>query len=212
LVTNKPDNEIKKSENIIADSVALVNNSEVFRRSVVRKHAESSTSEGFGLVFYDNYMEGVDTIRLIIPNPKIVFRQSETDSLEKQTGFIQVNELNKDTVAQLPVVVSSKPKTVLRPNCKSVANNNDFFKLRKNMAAEETDEGMVDEAKKYFRNKCFSTEQIKNLSALFLTSAGKYQFFDAAYFHVTDQDQFPDLQSEIRDDYYLRRFKALIGE
>ena len=80
------------------------------------------------------------------------------------------------------------------------------------MAARESDEAMVDEAKKSFKSKCYSTEQIRYLSSLFLTSAGKYQFFDAAYMHVSDQEQFPKLRSEIKDEYYLRRFKALIGE
>ena len=80
------------------------------------------------------------------------------------------------------------------------------------MASENTDEGMIAEAKKYFKSKCFTTEQVKNLSALFLTSAGKYQFFDAAYLHVSDQKNFSSLESEIKDDYYLKRFKALIGE
>jgi hypothetical protein len=80
------------------------------------------------------------------------------------------------------------------------------------MAARATDEAMVDEARKSFKSRCFTTEQIRNLSALFLTSAGKYQFFDAAFMHVSDPEQFASLQSDIKDDYYLRRFKALIGE
>ena len=80
------------------------------------------------------------------------------------------------------------------------------------MAAKTSDDGMVSEAKKLFKNKCFTTDQIKNLGSLFLTSAGKYQFFDAAYLHVTDRDQFASLQSEITDAYYLKRFKALVGE
>ena len=46
---------------------------------------------------------------------------------------------------------------------------------------------MVDEAKKYFKTKCFTTEQVRNLGSLFLSSAGKYLFYDAAYFHVTDR-------------------------
>jgi len=70
----------------------------------------------------------------------------------------------------------------------------------------------VASAKKTFKTKCFTTEQIKNLGALFLTSSGKYQFFDAAYLHVTDPENFSSLESEIKDDYYLKRFKALIGE
>jgi hypothetical protein len=30
--------------------------------------------------------------------------------------------------------------------------------------------------------------------------------------HVSNQEQFGALQSEIKDEYYLRRFKALIRE
>ena len=80
------------------------------------------------------------------------------------------------------------------------------------MAGKLTDELMVDEAKKLFKKQCFTTEQIRNLSALFLTSAGKYQFFDAAFTSVSDKNNFPSLESEIKDAYYLKRFKALVGE
>lgn len=185
---------------------------ESYKRSVVKKYSESSTSEGFGLVFYDGYDEGTDTIRLLIPNPKFIIKQNEPDSVVEQKQFIQPDELKADTSFQKTIVVTNNPKAPIKSNCRSQASENDFFKLRKNMATKPTDEGMVDEAKKVFKNKCFSTEQIKNLSALFLTSAGKYQFFDAAYLHVTDQDQFPSLQTEIKDDYYIKRFKAMIGE
>jgi hypothetical protein len=80
------------------------------------------------------------------------------------------------------------------------------------MASKTNDETMIDEAKKYFRYGCFSTGQIKNLSVLFLTASGKYQFFDAAHRHISDLDEFSTLQSELKDEYYLKRFKALIGE
>ncbi|HWI91748.1 MAG TPA: DUF4476 domain-containing protein [Flavisolibacter sp.] len=196
------------------DTVATVKTEPeaVFKRSRIRKHSESSTSEGFGLVYYDNYAGGSDTIRLIIPNPPIIFKQQDQDSSSVQKDFIHVDELKKDTVQQIPIVVAVKNNSPVKSECKSVASNNDFFKLRKNMASENTDEGMVSEAKKFFKSKCFTIEQIKNLSALFLTSAGKYQFFDAAYLHVSDQENFSSLQSEIKDDYYLKRFRALAGE
>jgi hypothetical protein len=64
-------------------------------------------------------------------------------------------------------------------------------------------------SKKYFRKACFSTEQIRNLSGLFLTASGKYQFFDAAYPYVSDQDQYAALQTEINDSYYTDRFKGV---
>src|SRR5215203_1440371 len=184
----------------------------MFKRSDVKKYSESSTSEGFGLVFYDIYDGGKDTISLLIPNPPVVINQTtENDSSELKKNSVSMPEL-KDTVLQAPIVVAVKTDSPVKVLCKTVASDNDFLKLRKNMAAENTDEAMVAAAKKMFKSKCFTTEQIKYLGALFLTSSGKYQFFDASYLHVSDQENFSSLESEIKDDYYLKRFKALVGE
>ena len=215
----------------VTDGIAVVQQPEEYKKSTIKKYSESSTSEGFGLVFFDNYGESVDTVRLIIPNPKVAF--SDNAALQKDDKVFL--DMKKDSVPQaVPkevdaatvakkespanteiektdagqnTSVTGKPQTT----CTDQATDNDFFKLRKNMAAKETDEAMVDEAKRFFKSKCYTTGQIKYLSALFLTSAGKYQFFDAAYMHVSDQEKFASLQSEIKDDYYLKRFKALIG-
>ena len=195
----------------------------VFTRSNVVKHSESSTSEGFGLTFFDNYSEGIDTIKLVIPNPKYQLKLS--DESQDSKGFLDIQPKTSDSQTKKEIKSKVATDTVqvakhndqaiikrVRPTCEHKADNNDFLKLRRYMAAKENDETMITEAKKYFRNKCFTTEQIKNLSALFLTAAGKYEFFDAAYQHVSDQESYGGLQSEIKDDYYSRRFKALIGE
>ena len=78
------------------------------------------------------------------------------------------------------------------------------------MAGENSDENMIKIAKKYFRSQCFSTEQIKNLSFLFLNDEGKYQFFDAAYAFTSDSSQYHNLQAQLKDPYYVNRFKAMI--
>lgn len=78
------------------------------------------------------------------------------------------------------------------------------------MAAQKTDENMIVVAKKSFINKCFSTEQISNLSVLFLKDDGKYNFFDAAYPHVSDTGKFDNLVSRLSDEYYITRFKAML--
>ncbi len=115
----------------------------------------------------------------------------------------------KDTVALKPVVVETKPVTH-RNVCKETATDKDFLALRKKMAAETDDDDMVDEARKYFKNKCFTTQQMKNLSALFLDDLGKYKFFDLAYIFVSDIENFPSLQSELKNEYYISRFKAML--
>ena len=103
-----------------------------------------------------------------------------------------------------------KTETAEIKKCQTVANNDDFLKLRRKMAARTNDDGMLDEAKKYFKSKCFATEQIKNLSTMFLSNAGKYNFFSAAYNYTTDVENFSSLQSELKDEYYISQFKAML--
>ncbi len=95
-------------------------------------------------------------------------------------------------------------------DCKDFATDNDFLKLRKKMAAENNTDEMIAAAKKYFKSKCFTTEQIKNLSFLFLNDEGKYRFFDAAYPFTSDSSQYSALQEQLKDEYYINRFKAMI--
>ena len=192
--------------------------------SGVLRYAESSTGEGFLLSFID--LSSNDTIRLVIPNPRFKLVEDALPK-EEESLFLEIErkDLVKDSVenagrinssGEVEVRVTEKNdienKEINKGNhCRRVAGEKDFLKLRKNMAGQNSDEAMVDEARKVFKSRCFTTEQVKHLSGLFLTSAGKYLFFDAAYLHVTDRDAFPQLETEIRDDYYLRRFKALIG-
>lgn len=78
------------------------------------------------------------------------------------------------------------------------------------MASEDDKENMIKMAKKYFKSKCFSTAQIKDLSYLFLTDEGKYMFFDIAYPHTSDSDQYSSLESQLKDPYYRSRFEAMV--
>jgi hypothetical protein len=102
------------------------------------------------------------------------------------------------------------PGLIINSDCKTNASDDDFFKLRKKMAAEKNDEAMVKLAKKVFKTRCFSTDQVKNLSSLFLKDEGRYNFFDAAYPFVSDSAVFPSLESQLSDPYYITRFKAMI--
>jgi hypothetical protein len=119
---------------------------------------------------------------------------------------------NNAAEASKPVVTTPPAKSTLAFNsdCKANASDDDFLKIRKKMAAETTDEGMVDAAKKFFRTKCYSVEQIKNLSLLFLSDAGKYSFFDASYAHIYDPQNFASLESQLKEEYFVNRFKAMI--
>ncbi len=161
--------------------------------SKVLKKAESSTSEGFGLTFVDQYVDGKkDTIKIFIP---------------EQKENMVMNAPAKDS----PAIGSAVVRKVALRSCTSVATENDFLKLRKRMAALSNDEAMINESKKSFKGKCFMSEQVRNLGALFLKEPGKFQFFEAAYPFVVDGDKFVELMGEFKDPYFVHRFKNLVG-
>ena len=174
-----------------------------YKRSTVTKRSESSNSEGFGLTFIDVLPTGNrDTIQIVIPNPAN-FAGKSNDSPAGQRKFLNVTSDAKDVSL---IGTSSANKK----NCLSIASENDFLKLRKKMAAQRTEEGMISESKKVFKSKCFTTEQVKNLGNLFLNEAGKFQFYETAYPFNSDQDNFASLQVEFKDAYFIHRFKQMV--
>lgn len=105
-----------------------------------------------------------------------------------------------------------KKAVILNSDCKAAATEDDFMKLRKKMVAEDNDDDMVNAARKVFKTKCFTVEQIKNLSVLFLKDDGRYKFFDAAYPFVSDSYNFINLQKLLTEEYYINRFKAMVRQ
>lgn len=100
-------------------------------------------------------------------------------------------------------------KMTVSGNCKSVAGEDDFLRLRRDMASMDNDDKMIDAAQKAFRNKCYTTAQVKYISSMFLSNAGKYHFFEAAKQHIADPENFGSLQSELKDQYYVDKFNTL---
>ena len=196
--------ELRRQDSIEKAKTQVITEDE-YKRSIVKLKSESSTTAGIGLVFLDMLSDQVtDTIRVLIP-PDIK-KTTPVTSNQEQKKFLDippVDSANKETAA----------KTAIKSNnCKAVANEDDFFKLRKKMAAGNNDDAMITEAKKVFKTKCFSTLQIKNLNVLFLTDESKYKFFDAAYQYVSDLENFPTLQTELKEEYFVNRFKAMLRQ
>ncbi|MCX6316630.1 MAG: DUF4476 domain-containing protein [Bacteroidetes bacterium] len=236
-VKEEPKAEIKETAAPVEAKVEEIKpvQPEDYKMSTVIRRSESSTTEGFGLVFLDKYENGmVDTVRLMIPNPRsllpsvkeepreekkmldIPVEAATTDTnsaIQKPTQSVTLETKSAPLSTTIPTSVTADTVTLSRAaknNCQEVAAENDFFKLRKAMAAAENDEDMTGEARKYFKLKCFTTLQVKNLGTLFLTDQGKYQFFDLAYTHITDPENYNQLQAELKEEYYVNRFKAML--
>jgi hypothetical protein len=203
--TDPPKADPPKTETVNAPVAAA------YKASVIKRRSESSTSEGFGLTFVDEYPDGEkDTIRILIPNPKtkVVLKEKEKEQPKEEKRFLDITADSRDVTPEARTG-SNKEDRVKAVSC-TQATENDFLKLRKKMAGASGDDGMVSEAVKAFRARCFAVSQLKNLSTLFLNDAGKYKFFDAAYARVYDPANFASLQAELKDEYYINRFRAML--
>ena len=243
---------------VVAAPPAIAETEEPFRRSLVTRRSESSTTEGFGLVFIDKQGELSDTIRLLIPNPKFVPAApavAPADSTSRKQDLAEVPHMMdtarviassatppegtinttqpvdtmlvapaaatvsapvKDTVLVTPSVavvpasgVRPRTWTVADINCKAVAEQKDFLKLRKNLAAADDEPEMVVIARKEFNKRCYTVAQLRLLGTLFLTDLGRYHFFESSWNHVADQHNFPELESELKDGYLSQRLFEL---
>lgn len=198
--------------------------------STVNKRFENSTTAGLGITYSDVYSNGVvETITIFIPEPKLIKNTDvAVDKPADNSLFLEKKEVVEKKAA--PVVKENKEETkpaekeaivqntaddkpiakTANKNCKETADEQDFIKLRKKMIGEDTDEDMLSVAAKAFKLKCYTTEQVKNLSVIFLTDEGKYKIFDAAFPYVSDQEKYATIDSGIKDEYFLRRFKSIL--
>lgn len=188
------------------------------------------SKEGSDIIYEVKYENGViDTVRLFISFDTVQLVKTEPQVslpvvIKDTTSVVSVPKVEISVQPEIKKeepqknedpkdVVNEKKedsKTVPNSNCAAQANEDDFIKLRRKMASQSKDEAMVTEAKKVFKTKCFSTVQLKNLAVLFLSDEWRYRFYDAALPFVNDFSNFKALEETIKDEYYKKRFQALL--
>ena len=70
----------------------------------------------------------------------------------------------KNAEAKPGIIEQPVQKAITKNKCVDIATENDFLKLRKKMASETTDDGMVDEARNILKSNVLLSSQVKNLS------------------------------------------------
>ncbi|HEV8079529.1 MAG TPA: DUF4476 domain-containing protein [Chitinophagaceae bacterium] len=229
VTTDQTDTSLTVSEksNVESSDIAqsINQNKDVaIQRSVIKRKLKKSNKEGIEMVYVDDKGDTKDTIRILI----VADKQKKKEAPIKGTDTVVVaskeNEVPKDVADanKAVYIVTDEEKKIIKeandyvkssmPNsdCKNIATDEDFLRLRKKIVAEDNDEAMIKAAKKSFKIKCFTTEQIKNLSVLFLKDESRYMFFDAAYPFVSDSDNYPALEKQLSDDFYITRFRTMI--
>lgn len=194
------------------------------KKSQIAKLMYDSTNGGFLLTYVDQSALENDTVKIFIPvtqnitqvkNEKKFTVKADTGIL-KNTDFVITekkinanNSLNESSQTKANVANRNKP---VNSKCEKTATQNEFLKLRKQMAAEENEKNMIKAANKQFINTCFTTEQIRNLGVLFITEEEKYKFYVNAFPYVADILNFSSLEDQLSDNYYKSRFKAMLNQ
>lgn len=154
-------------------------------------------------------MSDVDRSRSITSESIVI------DSIIKPSASINAQPLKPVDAQPLirDIVVSDKIENtvvITNPSCTSIATEGEYSKLQKKMMAAENDEDRIAVARKAMKTKCLTTNQVRELSSLFLNDEGKYNFFDVSYNHVSDREYFKTLQYLLTEEYYINRFKAML--
>jgi hypothetical protein len=190
--------------NVVNDIIPIKQKDTIYTTPIVNIEATNNniidSTGNKEIIPVQNELIPSDTLNKIVKPTENEIQPAVVDKT-KATETIQLEDKKSSEEQKISIANS---------NCINQASNEDFLKLRKKMAAEEVDEKMMSAAKKIFKSKCFTTEQVKNLAALFLQDQGKYNFLDMAYPFVSDSSNFPALQVLLVDEYYVSRFKAMI--
>lgn len=193
--------------------------------AVVREFA---TDTGYHMLVVDDLK---DSIKIFIPAdaPQVQNKavekpaqQHAVDSAKKITAQ-QPAEVKTDSSVRITNDISSAAKdsvtdtapketklVMINSDCRSFANTNDVDKLRVKLLGEKDVEDRIGAAKKIFRTKCFSAQQVKALSELFPSDEQKYHFFEAAYPFVSDTGNFKSLVTLLKNPLYVQRFRKLV--
>ena len=228
-------NEKPKEQQADLDNSGSKENTAILAMPDVRKVSETKDEDGIHLSYSTTNGNATDTILVSIPSVKSSNNENEvsssekagnesdavsaskpvaTESAEPAKDSLKFLDFGKDSLKKDESHSSAEKENnsaaITNSKCTNIATDEDFIRLRRKMAMQATDEKMINEAKKLYRNKCLTTVQIKSLSTLFLSDEGRYNFFNASYNSVTDASQYSALESEFVDPTYVNRFKAML--
>lgn len=192
-------------------SIPSLNIKKNIRQIKLLSNRKSASGREMVYLSIDNNI--TDTITVFFPvssmsSDENLVSQPKTEKAEKNK--IDDGSVTESTSDEKVETSKSPDAKIINADCKDIASDKDFLKLRKVMAAKSTEDGMIRAAEKEFKKRCFSTDNLKNVSMLFFTDKGRYSFFDAAYQHVYDLENFPSLKTLLTDNYYILRFEAMI--
>ncbi len=187
------------------------------------KASQTTTDEGTNVMFidFDNDKDNDknDTINIFIPAISEVSSNlvsQTTQSTDTQNNVSNVSNVSNNDINN-PFYKSSQPaatvvnnNVLIKVDCLKMATDADLEKARKKMIKETGANEMVLDAKKILSGKCVTTAQVKTMGNLFLSDDARYNFYEAMYNFTYDYGNYPSLENQLIDEYYKKRFRALL--
>jgi hypothetical protein len=160
------------------------------------KIMEQIDATGIQLVYEDPQVNGSsDTISVWIPLANAMAAPSKPSSAARLQPAVKPSA---DSVA------ISIPD---RKDCKGLISVKDLGLLRRRMETVVDEDAKVGLALRSFREVCFNAEQIRSLLVVFGREEGRFKLLDAAYSYVADPSRFSELESVLKDPYFIYRFQ-----
>jgi hypothetical protein len=187
---------------------------------------EERTTTSYKATYLLQYNYTTDTVDILIPAETVSPAKKqepvlkEAEPVTKETTVItRKNEIvNTDSSRSMVLQIGSVTDTfkvkkkivILNSDCKNFATENDVDKLRIRLLAEKSIDDKLAAARKYYKSKCFSVQQIRALTELFPTDETKYRYLDLSYAFASDSGNYYLLEEVMTEEYYKNRFKAMI--
>lgn len=148
------------------------------------------------------YVDGKDTISIFIPSEKIinVAPASVVEPKPEEKIVSVATNTNSD------VVINTKN------DCKTFADESDVKNMIVALQAEVKVKERLKLATLFMKDKCYSVNQIKRLSGLFINSTGKFLFFKQVQQNVSDLNNFGQLVTELTEFKVVEEFKIFVKQ
>ena len=191
---------IKVVENTLGNNVGTVIHKD--ETGVVAEFANPDDQEQKIKIFIP---QSKSTVQPEKPIEKVEQKVAEKKEAVKE----KVSEVKEEAKGVVVGFSGLKKLKSAAANCKQTATDADFLALRKAMSEQLADADMIKVAAAPMKEKCFTTSQVKYLSAMFLSEAQKLNFFKANVQNVSDPQNYYSLIAELENDKQKAEFEQL---
>lgn len=219
-VANTTEEKVVTKEEVNADNNTnktvvesnLKNTEPAYVKSEVSKEFSFLDNTGRSLTYKIKDGEKEETVVVFISYEKDlskILEQKKADDLKVAVAQVVSEEKNQQSNVTIKSDELSKGVVVTNKNCTQFADQDDFIKLRRSMAQEDTEGKMIELALVEFSKKCFSAEQVKNLAVLLLKESNRLIFLQMSVSHISDVQNFNRLQDLITSEENISKFKEI---